>query len=1190
MIHYVVFQSNQQGSIWCAVSRLAVFKYNVRSENEKEKNKFMKSAVLGIAVSVFSVVGGASAGETVFNLAKFQTAIGESATSTQPVQYATDGVVAQDSRWVSNSSDDHWLVVKLAVPMSIGSAHLYSGGSWESPVSDFVLQYCDGAGWVDIQGTSVSGNNLYDLNLSFDSPVTAQQFRLYSTDATVRVKELALYPPTADGSVVPFGTDVDLNIAKLRQYAYSSLEGVHYPRLAMDGYADDTSAWASANAAGPHDLEIHLIQTEKIRGIQLYSGHEGQAGTQIENFEVAYENNGSWVVFDGGSVSGNAEQNLNLWFNASANTKKIRFRSLDNNQAFIRELVVLPENNEAGYPLWTDVKDDAPPTERFMDYDDGYYTIESRDSGSFLSASASGSTLVSASGTWFQVLLNIGTDTYRLRSNDSGECLEVSLASTHENAAVVEGDYSSMPHQRWRLVDAGDGSHVRIVNVWSGLALDLDGTNIIQNSISGDVSQEWLFGYQTHVPKKGQVAFFHYNFMYQPNWFYSWSANAEDACEYGDYHPMQWGWLTSTTPVILRGQPEWYSRAQMTCVMGFNEPDKDDQSDIPEENAAYQMSRLERMNLPVVGPCPAQNNGSWRKAYEAIAEEEGLRCEYMALHWYAGCNGGSPQNIINVINNLYNTYGKPIWITEFAVKDWYNKGTWSRNDNYNWLAEFLWRAESIDHLKKYSIFEWGTEDNNDDPTVGDGPTMGLHVRNDKTNPGYEDLSECGLLLAGWDGDTTIRDDSAYMIHNKGRSLRLIDHPASHTVSHANILHRSVMDQFMFQSAPNGNKYIIGINDGRRLHYDGSNVGLSPEGTTGTTVEWELNEYQYGWFYIDHPSTDKRLRITSTLEINMESDTASYDALMFRFIKPAQPLNSSEVQTVPYFESFENGMGAWMQSVIDDYDWSLNSGYTPTTNTGPSEASDGATYLYAEGHDSSTADEVAMVQCTFDFSTVTSVEMSFDYHMCGPYIDYLSVDIYDGTSWTSNLWNRSGSQHATSEDAWSNAFLDLSAYAGTDALTVRFRSKKGTWHASDTAIDTIRLEIPVDAAYTQWAEAAFSNAPAGTDQSLTGNPDGDSFDNEVEWALVTNPMEADIPPVGIRIVTPDFIVTFDRRDPLVTGIDVSTAWTESLINPVWRLDGDGLTEVSDEWNGDIETVSAHLPMEGTNRFIRIQVEK
>uniref|UniRef100_UPI0035678C24 RICIN domain-containing protein n=1 Tax=Pontiella sp. TaxID=2837462 RepID=UPI0035678C24 len=1089
----------------------------------------------------------------------------------------------------SSGAGPHTLEIELAVPMTIGSAHLFSGGTWDSPMADLTLQYYNGGGWVDIPGAALTGNTSFELNLMFDAPVTAQQFRLYTTDGTARVIDLALYPPTADGGMVPFGTDMDLNLAKLRQVEASSIAAANYPKLAIDGYADDTSCWVGD--AGTQELEIVWLQGEKIRGIHLYSGLEGQAGSQIQDFNVEYWNGSAWTTFAGGAVTGNTELERVVHFDAAVTTTKLRFQSLDAGAPRIRELVVLPENGGAGYPLWTDVQDAAPPAEDFLDYDDGYYTVKNRNSGLYLWTSTNGSSVVSAPDIQFQLLLNIGTDTYRLRSKASGACFEVSMASTNDGAAVVEGVYASMPHQRWRLVDSGDGTHFRIVNVWSGKALDVENGAVVQQSISSDNTQEWSFDYQTHVGKKGQVAFFHYNYMYQPNWFYSWSATAEDDCEYGDYHPMQWGWFTGTAPVILRDQPKWYSRAQVTCAMGFNEPDKSEQSNIPEEDAADQWPRFERMQLPLVGPCPAQNNGSWRKSYEAIAEDRGLRSEYMALHWYAGCNGGSPQNIINVIDNVYAAYGKPVWITEFAVKDWSGSSTgWNRNDNYNWLAEFLWRAEGIAHLKKYSIFEWGTEDNNADPTVNDAPTMGLHVRNDKNNPGWEDLSECGLLLAGWDGDATVRDGKAYIFHNKGRSLRLIDDPASNTVTHASILHRDTTDQFMLETAPGGKKFITGLSSGRRLHYNGAEVGFSPAGTTGSAVEWALEENQYGWFFINHPATGKRLRITNGNTIDVDNDTNTGGNLQFRFIRPAQPLETAEVQSLPYAESFESGIGAWAQSAVDDFDWTLNSGYTATTNTGPDAASDESRYLYVEGHDDGTQYKIAQLECAFDLSAPSTAELTFDYHMYGTYIDYLAVDVFDGTAWTYDVWNRKNQQHFSSDAAWSNAVVDLTSFVGRDAVVIRFRSKQKQWHAADTAIDNIRVEGTIPTAYDFWAEEIFAGAPPGTDTSASGNPDGDRYDNELEWVLVTDPLSPDTAAMAVSISEPNFIVTYERRDPSVSGIDVYAAWAASITSNVWKVNGDGLVDTQIGSSGDVQTMAAIVPLDGTNKFISIEVER
>ena len=1314
-------------------------------------------------LEVTSAPGSISTAPEIFNLAKFQKTSSDSAEGTWPKQYATDGLVTQDSRWVSKSGGPHWLEVELAVPMRVGSAHLYSGGTFNSVMSNSVVQYFSRNSWVDISGTARSGNSKIVQNLAFDRAVTAQRFRVYSTDNIGRIIEFALYPPTADGSDVPFGTDVDLNFAKLRQYDFSSVSGEHYPKLAIDGYVDDSSAWASADAAGPHDLEIHLPYAEEIGGVHLYSGFEGQNGTQMKNFQIAYQSNGSWVVFNGGEVTGNTELNRSIEFATAVKTTKVRLRSLDSSQAVVRELVVLPKA-DPWFPLGTDAKDQAPPQASFMDYEDSYYSIENQAEGTNLVSSQSGSSLTSEEPL-FQVLLNLGGDDYRLRSVESGECFEVSLASTAEGAAVVEGTYSHMPHQRWKLEPIAGSSFVRIKNLWSGLVLAFDGTAVVQEEADGAASQNWKINYETHFPKKGQNSFFHFSHLFNPNWGYAWNFNAAQELKSGQYTPMQWGKMAAASPGILKFQPEWYGSANQVTMMGFNEPDLSDQSNIDVDTAIYQWPRLERMRLPLLGPAPANRAGAWRVGFETAAEEQGLRSEYMGEHWYStsGASTGSPTGLINAMKSLYDTYGKPIWLTEFSTRDFVgDKTTWSRADNYNFLAEFMWRAESLDWLKRYSVFEWSlfggdpatTDASSEDPYAMNSPRLALHIRNDKDDPGFEDLSESGLLLAGWDGDATVRDEKAYIIHNKGRQLRLIDDPSLSSVTSADLLHRSATEQFMLEAAPGGRKYIVGLSDGRRLSYNGSNVGLASAETTGAAVEWSLKQYQYGWFYLEHPGENKRLNMFANGGFSMAGINTANDNVRFRFITPAQPISPTEVQTLPYAESFENGMGAWRQFEADVYDWEVHSGGTPTGSAGPSGASDGQFYLFAEGHESLVVDEETQVTCDFDLNSVSTAKLTFDYHMHGSFIKFLTVDINDGSGWDLDVWKKSGQQQTSSTAPWAQAEVDLAPYLGSDQVTIRFRTQRGqfggadpaidnivvkedartlpyvetfesgfgswyqvknddidwtrhsggtespaagpsgasegnwyvyfeghdssvkdksaslacafdlstetsaqltfdyhmygafieslvvdvhdgsswstvweadgqqhgsstvpwstatvdltsfvgndevvirftntekTWFSSDTALDWIRVEeAPEVSPYQLWAQSAFAGAGAGVDTSTSGNPDGDAYTNAEEWALVLDPMTADVPSLFVSNNGTHLAVDYSRRTG--EGMEVRAAWSTTLESDDWHYLGEGgLTETLLETVDGVESMSASVPMgDGPKKFLRIEV--
>lgn len=1136
-----------------------------------------------------------------FNLAKYQTTSVDSKLNDRPGQYANDGFVAQDSRWVSDNTGPHWLEVELAVPMEIGSAHLYSGSTWDAAMSNAVLQYHDGNGWVDILGTSLSGNTSRIVNLAFTNPVTAQRFRLYSTDTIARVMDLALYAPTVGGTPVPFGADMDLNKVKLRQYEYTSVAGTNYPKLAIDGYAHNGSVWASANTAGPHDLEIYFPQSEKVGQIHLYSGYEGQSGTQIQDFELAYYNGSSWVAFNGGAVTGNTEFERIIVLPSAVNTTKVRLRSLDTTQAIVRELVLLPPLANGSFPLWTDAKDELPSTKSFLDYEDSYYTIENRSAGTNLTTTDTGAVLTGE--TRYQILLNLGTDDYRIRSKQTEKCFEVSLASSADGAAIVESTYTGMPHQRWELQPV-DGTHFRIVNVWSGLVLGDDNGDVVQQTPNGSSSQQWLINYQKHYPKKGQASHLHFNSLFKPGWAYNWTFGDENLVSVGQYMPMQWTNISAASPGILRNQPNWYSRANQTSVLGFNEPDLSDQANMSEEAAAYQWPRLERMRLPLVGPVPAAYQGAWRQNYEGLADERGNRSEYMAMHWYStnGAATGSPSGLISNMQSLYNTYGKPIWLTEFSTRDFVgDKTTWSRNHNYNFLAEFMWRAESLPWLKSWSLFEWGmyggdpltTDAASSDPTDMNSPRLALHYNNDSSDPGWEDLAECGLLLAGWDGNDNVENDTSYIIHNKARFLRLIDDPSSSTVTTANVLNRNATEQFMLEAAPSGRKYITGLSDGRRLSYNGSSVGLSAAGTTGSNVEWQLNEHQYGWFYINHPSTGRRLRINNSDGIDTVTTSTANDNVRFRFIKHYLPITLTEIQTLPYAESFENGIGAWRQFDDDDYDWEVGSGGTPTASAGPSGASDGESYLFAEGHDTNDAGDTTQVECSFDFSTVNNVKLRFDYHMYGTNIDYLAVDVNDGSTWTNDVLFLNNQQHANSDEPWTRAVVDLAAYAGNPKVTIRFRTaRSGPWNSADPAVDNIRISEPETLPYAESFEnglGAWNNAPdddynwsLNSGDTPTGSA-GPSVAADGEFYLYAE--GNDSPSQGVTQVEAIFDfstvsnpeLAFDYHmngfyiDYLAVDIHDGTTWT----NDIWRVDGQQMTTTTAPWLNAVINLSAYI---------------
>ncbi|MGJ8724895.1 MAG: LamG-like jellyroll fold domain-containing protein [Roseibacillus sp.] len=175
-----------------------------------------------------------------------------------------------------------------------------------------------------------------------------------------------------------------------------------------------------------------------------------------------------------------------------------------------------------------------------------------------------------------------------------------------------------------------------------------------------------------------------------------------------------------------------------------------------------------------------------------------------------------------------------------------------------------------------------------------------------------------------------------------------------------------------------------------------------------------------------------------------------------------------VESLPYREDFEEGSGSWVTSAGSDFAWTRQTGGTSTEAAGPEGASEGDYYFYSEGHGASEPYQLSSIEANFDFTGVSEIELAFDYHMYGLYIDYLALDVNDGSGWDLDVWIQDGQQHSSSSDPWSEAAVNLSAYAGNSEVTLRFRTANLLWYAADPSLDRIRISEPVGPLVAHWS--------------------------------------------------------------------------------------------------------------------------
>ncbi len=195
--------------------------------------------------------------------------------------------------------------------------------------------------------------------------------------------------------------------------------------------------------------------------------------------------------------------------------------------------------------------------------------------------------------------------------------------------------------------------------------------------------------------------------------------------------------------------------------------------------------------------------------------------------------------------------------------------------------------------------------------------------------------------------------------------------------------------------------------------------------------------------------------------------------------------TATISTFPYSQSFESGIGQWSQASGDDFDWSRNSGGTPSSNTGPSSANDGTYYMYMESSSPnySTKNSIFNSPC-FDLSAETSATFSFKYHMYGSSsMGSLKLEAKTGSTWT-QVWSASGNNG----NAWLTATVDLASYAGS-TVQLRFNGTTGTTWQGDMAVDKLSLTT------------GGGGTPTDTDVTLTLVLD--NYASETSWTLKDN---------------------------------------------------------------------------------------
>ncbi len=161
--------------------------------------------------------------------------------------------------------------------------------------------------------------------------------------------------------------------------------------------------------------------------------------------------------------------------------------------------------------------------------------------------------------------------------------------------------------------------------------------------------------------------------------------------------PMEWGaWCSgsSTCPAL----PASLAADGNQYLLTFNEPDNSGQSNMSVARAVQLWPALEATGLQLSSPAVTSGSSgtSWLASFMSQAHTQGLRVNFLALHWYGDCS--NPQNLITYLAGMEASYGLPEWLTEFScIND-------SAAVNASFLQQVAPKLAALPYLQRFAWF------------------------------------------------------------------------------------------------------------------------------------------------------------------------------------------------------------------------------------------------------------------------------------------------------------------------------------------------------------------------------------------------------------------------------------------------------------------------------------------------------
>lgn len=191
-------------------------------------------------------------------------------------------------------------------------------------------------------------------------------------------------------------------------------------------------------------------------------------------------------------------------------------------------------------------------------------------------------------------------------------------------------------------------------------------------------------------------------------WYYNWGTSATSTTNPNrtgksynqEFVPELWGASSNATRM--------YGLTDVCHLMGFNEPDHSEQSNVSVEKAIELWPRLMQTGMRLGSP--ATTDFSWLYNFMNECRKRNYRVDYVVVHAYWG--GLSGLEWYNRLKDVYDHTKRPLWIKEWNNGANWTKETWpsgtaeQQAKQLRDLKEILTVMDTCSFVERYSIYNW----------------------------------------------------------------------------------------------------------------------------------------------------------------------------------------------------------------------------------------------------------------------------------------------------------------------------------------------------------------------------------------------------------------------------------------------------------------------------------------------------